>query len=106
MDESLTLTGVVLVIIGAVCLFIPFVCFVGIPLLIVGLVILLVGAVSEGHPRVMYAYPPASAGPYAPPAAPPAGSGPPTCPRCGQPLQYVPQYQRWFCPMEQIYPWG
>jgi hypothetical protein len=27
----------------------------------------------------------------------------PSCPRCGQPLQFVAQYQRWFCGHEQQY---
>lgn len=27
----------------------------------------------------------------------------PNCPRCGQPLQFVAQYQRWFCAREQQY---
>jgi len=27
----------------------------------------------------------------------------PSCPRCGQPLQFVAQYQRWFCAREQQY---
>lgn len=28
------------------------------------------------------------------------------CPRCGQALTYVYQYQRWYCPSEGVYPWG
>jgi len=38
---------------------------------------------------------------YAPPAQPTTN-----CPRCGRPLTYVPQYQRWYCPAENVYPWG
>jgi len=29
--------------------------------------------------------------------------GAPGCPRCGQPLEFVAQYQRWFCGREQQY---
>lgn len=37
-------------------------------------------------------------------AAPQAGGqAAPNCPRCGQPLQFVQQYQRWFCQREQQY---
>lgn len=96
MNESLTLTGVVILILGIVFLFIPFVCLAGVPLAIAGFVILLVGAVSEGAPRAVYVYPYATGAPAAPPA----------CPRCGQPLTFVPQYGRWYCPAEQFYPWG
>jgi hypothetical protein len=46
----------------------------------------------------------------APYGAPPPQGGPPpqpqaahSCPRCGQPLQFVAQYQRWFCGNEQQY---
>jgi hypothetical protein len=47
--------------------------------------------------------------PYAPHAPPPqaAPAMPPpqvhNCPRCGTQLQFVAQYQRWFCPSEQQY---
>jgi hypothetical protein len=47
-----------------------------------------------GLPPVYPAYPPG-----APATAPPS----PTCPSCGQPLTYVPQYQRWYCDKEQKY---
>ena len=40
---------------------------------------------------------------YAAPAAQPAT---PNCPRCGRPVTYVPQYQRWYCQAENVYPWG
>ena len=33
---------------------------------------------------------------------PPSGAGP-TCPTCGGALVYVPQYQRWYCPVDQKY---
>jgi hypothetical protein len=35
--------------------------------------------------------------------APPQQQQSPACPRCGQPLQFVAQYQRWFCGQEQQY---
>lgn len=28
------------------------------------------------------------------------------CPRCGQPLTYVYQYQQWYCAAEGVYPWA
>jgi len=28
---------------------------------------------------------------------------PPNCPTCGQPLTYVPQYQKWYCQNEKKY---
>lgn len=37
-------------------------------------------------------------------ATPQAGTS--NCPRCGRPLTYVYQYQRWHCPAENVYPWG
>jgi len=41
-----------------------------------------------------------------PTQTPTAAGGTPHCPRCGQFLQYVYQYQRWYCPAENVYPWG
>lgn len=38
-----------------------------------------------------------------PPMQQPAQAAAPNCPRCGQPLQFVAQYQRWFCAREQQY---
>jgi hypothetical protein len=35
--------------------------------------------------------------------APPAQQQQHPCPRCGTPLQFVAQYQRWFCPRENNY---
>jgi hypothetical protein len=102
-DEKLTLTGVVLLILGIVLFFIPLACLVGIPLAIVGFIVMLVGAIQEG-PRPMYAYPPMYAPPY--PQVPMAPGQPAMCPRCGQSLTYVPEYQRWFCTAENVYPWG
>lgn len=40
--------------------------------------------------------------PQPPPQAPMPQAAPP-CPRCGTPLEFVHQYQRWFCPREQQY---
>ena len=62
-----------------------------------------------GYPPPQYAppgyapQPPAQ--PVQPPMQSPAAAGT-NCPRCGQPLQYVQQYQRWYCPAEKVYPWG
>ncbi|NVB84862.1 MAG: hypothetical protein HOV81_41210 [Kofleriaceae bacterium] len=44
--------------------------------------------------------------PMQPQMAPPPGPPPAqqhACPRCGTPLQFVAQYQRWFCPRENNY---
>ena len=62
-----------------------------------------------GYPPPQYA-PPGYAPqppvqPVQPPMTPPAAATQ-NCPRCGQPLQYVQQYQRWYCPTERVYPWG
>ena len=43
---------------------------------------------------------PQMAPPHAPP---PPQQAVPGCPRCGTPLHFVAQYQRWFCPREQQY---
>lgn len=40
-------------------------------------------------------------GPSPPP--PPIAAGTPTCPTCGGALIYVPQYQRWYCPVDKKY---
>ncbi len=54
------------------------------------------------HPQ-----PGASPPPMVPAPAPPSPQPrTPHCPRCGQPLQYVQQYQKWYCPAERVYPWG
>lgn len=46
---------------------------------------------------------PAGAPPMAAPGAPSPMAAPSTCPRCGQPLEYVAQYQRYFCRNENQY---
>jgi hypothetical protein len=45
--------------------------------------------------------PPAQQSQPMPPQGAPQAA--PNCPRCGQPLQFVAQYQRWFCGREQQY---
>ncbi len=117
-DEKILLTGVVLLVVGVVLLFIPFVCFVGIGLAIIGFILLLVGAVAEGPRPTVYGYPPAYAPPYqayppypgtapvGPPVQQAPGAAPPHCPRCGQPLEFAYQYGRWYCRAENVYPWG
>lgn len=110
-NESLIVVGVLLLVLGVVLLFLPFVCLLGGAMAIIGFILLLVGAVSEG-PRPTYGYtpyPPAYAPAYGPAygAAPPAGPvAAPHCPRCGNPLTFVHEYQRWYCPTERVYPWG
>jgi len=37
------------------------------------------------------------------PPPPPTSETTPTCPTCGGALVYVPQYQRWYCPVDQKY---
>lgn len=37
------------------------------------------------------------------PAPPPPQAAPQLCPRCGQPIEFVAQYQRWFCRNENQY---
>ncbi|OGS49896.1 MAG: hypothetical protein A3K65_03485 [Euryarchaeota archaeon RBG_16_68_12] len=75
--------GVVLLVIGLVT---SLFC-IGIPIAIAGFIILIYGAVKESPPT-MVMYPPVY-----PMAAPPAA----LCTVCGTPLQWVAQYQRWFC---------
>ncbi|HEY4704372.1 MAG TPA: hypothetical protein VII27_01370 [Thermoplasmata archaeon] len=83
-DTGLVVLGAVLLIIGVLtALF-----CVGIPIAIVGLVLLIYGLVKE-EPRPMYMYPG-----YAPVYVPQATA---LCPVCGSPLQWVPQYSRWYC---------
>jgi len=118
MNEGLTIGGAVLLIVGIVLLFIPFVCLGGIVLAIVGFILMLVGIVQE-EPRPAYGYPPMYVQPAYPPypvAMPPSQPGQPApatqpggtphCPRCGQLLRYVYEYQRWYCQAENVYPWG
>ncbi len=82
-DTGLIILGVVLLAIGIVT---SFLC-VGIPIAIAGFIILIYGAVKESPPMVVYP-------PVYPMAAPPAA----LCTVCGTPLQWVAQYQRWYCP--------
>lgn len=85
-DTGLIVLGIVLLVIGILT---SWFC-VGIPIAIAGFVILIYGAVKENRPVVMYAPPYV---PVYPGAAAPAAA----CPVCGSPLQWVAQYQRWFC---------
>ena len=83
-DTGLVVLGLVLLVIGIITLWLC----VGIPIAIAGFIVLIYGAVKEDRPVIMY---PAYAPAY--PAAAPAA----LCPTCGTPLQWVAQYQRWFC---------
>jgi len=94
-DTGLVVLGIVLLVIGILT---SWFC-VGIPIAIAGFVILIYGIVKEQRPAmVMYppgyvpGYPVQPGYPAAPQAAPAAA-----CPTCGTPLQWVAQYQRWFC---------
>src|SRR5574342_239303 len=55
---------------------------------------------APGYGQTPYGAPPQAGQP--PMQAPPVAGGQ-NCPRCGQPLQYVQQYQRWYCPNERVY---
>jgi len=95
-DTGLIVLGIVLILVGLLTGW--FFCF-GVFLAIAGFVILIYGAVKEERPAVVM-YPPG----YVPvypvqpgyPAAPQAPSVA-ACPTCGTQLQWVAQYQRWFC---------
>lgn len=97
-NESLVTVGAVLLILGVVASLVGPLCAIGIPLAIVGFILLIIGAVAESPRTTQIVYP----APYAP--APMATAY--RCPRCGNSLTYVPQYQRWYCPTENVYPWG
>jgi hypothetical protein len=62
-------------------------------------------AAQQSQPMQPYGQPQQAYGQQvaAPQQAQPQQAGIPNCPRCGQPLQYVQQYQRWFCAREQQY---
>jgi len=95
----MVVTGAILLILGVVLFFIPFLCLVGLPLAIAGFVVLIAGIIAGGSQPAYY-YPP-------PVVFAPAAPGQPTnCPHCGQPLEYVQAYQRWYCRAENVYPWG
>ncbi len=83
-DTGLVVLGAVLLIIGVL----TSIFCVGIPIAIVGLVLLVYGAVKEERPAFVY--------PMYPPAYVPQATA--LCPACGGPLQWVPQYSRWYCP--------
>lgn len=84
-ETGLVVLGLVLLIIGIVT---SFLC-IGIPIAIAGLVLLIYGLVKE-EPRPAFAYP------VYPPVYLPQSTA--LCPVCGSPLQWVPQYGRWYCP--------
>jgi hypothetical protein len=66
---------------------------------------------AQGHAQAAGPYgappqhggPPPQGGPSPQGGPPPQAQAAPSCPRCGQPLQFVAQYQRWFCGYEQQY---
>jgi len=66
-----------------------------------------IGAAAPESPEAREA-PSVPVEPRVTPAVAPAASQPvtPFCPRCGRPVLYVWEYQRWYCPGEQVYPWG
>ncbi|HLE46445.1 MAG TPA: hypothetical protein VI915_05645 [Thermoplasmata archaeon] len=84
-QTELVVLGAVLLIVGILTVWLC----VGIPILIVGIVLLIYGLVHE-EPRPMFMYPG-----YAPAYVPQAAA---LCPACGSPMQWVPQYSRWYCP--------
>lgn len=61
----------------------------GVVLAIVAVVLIVLGAVWESITERPSAVPPVIQQPV--------------CPMCGRPIQFVPQYNRWFCPMENRY---
>lgn len=63
----------------------------GVALAIVGLVVAILGAVYESIVERP-----------APPMAAPTMQTP-MCPTCGRPIQFIPQYNRWYCPAENRY---
>jgi hypothetical protein len=110
-DEEL---GIVLIVVGVVLMaggifFWP-ICGLGIILLLVGVIFMATGpsrARAYAQPGFGYPAPP----PYGyPPQAPPGGMVPPPaqyntplCPVCSSPLNWVPQYGRWYCSRCQAY---
>lgn len=63
----------------------------GVALAIIGVVVALIGAVYESIVER----------PGSPMGAPVMQA--PMCPTCGRPIQFVPQYNRWYCPAESRY---
>ncbi len=92
--------------IGAILTIIPYVSLVGYILLLVGYVQAGKKLQSGWIPMGMGAAPMMAPGYGMPPAAPgaPAAGPAPTCPKCGQPAQWVAQYSRWYCHTDQQYP--
>ncbi|MBS7614902.1 hypothetical protein KEJ18_04140 [Candidatus Bathyarchaeota archaeon] len=70
----------------------------------IGFVYLIYGIVAKGPqppPRTVYVPTPTPA--YAPVAAPQPQPQVPRCPTCGQPLELIQQYNRWYCRTCQKY---
>lgn len=90
--ESLTLIGVILVIVGLVL--IPFTCFTSLFISLIGVILIVMGEIQG--PSYVPPYPPPQ---YPPPQYPPQPYMPQgyACPACGMPLTYVAQYNRWYC---------
>jgi len=69
-----------------------------------GFVYLIYGIIARGpspHPKTVYVPTPTPA--YAPVAAPQPQAQVPRCPTCGQPLEFIQQYNRWYCRTCQKY---
>lgn len=70
----------------------------------IGFVYLIYGIVAKGTPpppRTVYVPTPTPS--YAPAAAPQSQGQVPRCPTCGQPLELIQQYNRWYCRTCQKY---
>ena len=113
---SLLILGIVLLVIGI--FFWPLL-ILGVLLIVFGLVYpnMMGGGAPGGYypqPYYQQPYAPAPAQPAQPapqPVAPPmtapvASPATPSCPRCGRPVTWIAQYQRWYCSAENMYPWG
>ena len=95
-DVGAIVAGVLLLVFGGLLTLVGFVFFpllcIGPALGVIGFILLIYGAVKE-EPRPVYVNLPPS--PTAAPAV--------YCPQCGSLLQWVPQYQRGFCPRCGVY---
>lgn len=90
--------GVVLIVVGVVCLIAGgLLWFVLWPLCGLGFILLLIGiilvAATPSTPTYYAPYP----YPYAAPGPAPAPAAGPACPTCGSPLTWIAQYGRWYC---------
>jgi len=66
---------------------------------VVGFIVMIVGLVMDASKGAAAPAPGMAPMAMAPPSAAPTA----TCPRCGRPARWVPQYQRWFCDAENAY---